>query len=149
MTVELSAQDTASCCNLFGGCFGSQGCNGGIPAEAWSYFVQTGVVTGGDYDSKEGCFPYEIPNCDHHEGGPYPPCTEGGSTPACPNPKACTNAAYHTAWSQDKHYAKSSYSLPSVQQIQESLFKEGSVTAAFSVYEDFLTYKSGGCTCSC
>lgn len=144
-TTELSAQDTASCCNLFGGCFGSQGCDGGQPAEAWQYFQRTGVVTGGDYGTKEGCFPYALPNCCHHVKCPYgAACTEGGSTPACPNPKACPNSAYTAKeWADDKHYAASAYSLQGVQAIMADIQAHGSVTAAFSVYADFLTYKSG------
>lgn len=39
---------------------------------------------------------------------------------------------------------KSSYSLPSEQdQIMTELYKNGPVEAAFSVYADFLQYKSG------
>jgi len=142
-TTELSAQDTASCCNLFGGCFGSQGCDGGQPAEAWNYFVKTGIVTGGDYNSGEGCFPYALPNCDHHEGGPYPKCQEGGNTPACPNPKACSNSKYTTPWAQDLQHAKSSYGINGAAAMQEDIMKYGSITVAFSVYSDFLTYKTG------
>ena len=41
------------------------GCNGGFPSGAWSYFKKTGLVTGGNYDTNEGCEPYSIPSCDH------------------------------------------------------------------------------------
>lgn len=144
---ELSAQDTTSCCNLFGGCFGSQGCNGGMPAEAWQYFTKNGLVTGGEYDSigkGESCFPYQLPNCNHHEGGPYPECKEGGSTPACPSPKKCSESTYAKAWGDDKTYAKSAYGVSSdPAAIQTEIMTKGPVTAAFSVYEDFITYRSG------
>lgn len=142
VALELSAQETTSCCNLFGGCFGSSGCDGGIPSEAWQYFVKTGLVTGGDYGSNEGCFPYQLPQCAHHVQSKLPPCQEGGSTPACPNPKSCSNSAYGTPWAQDKHFAKKSYGLNSVQDMMQSLVQDGGVTVAFTVYEDFLTYKS-------
>lgn len=75
VTIPFSTQDTTSCCNMFGGCFGSSGCNGGIPAEAWSYFVNTGVVSGGGYEDNgkgDTCFPYQLPKCNHHVNGPYP-----------------------------------------------------------------------------
>ena len=70
--------------------------------------------------------------------GPYQPCTEGGSTPSCPNEK-CSEKTYATAWNNDKHYAKSAYSLNSVEEIMTDIYKRGPVTGAFSVYEDFLS----------
>lgn len=145
---ELSAQDTTSCCTLFTGCGFSQGCGGGDPSAAWNYFVNTGVVTGGDYDtigSGSSCFPYQLPNCAHHEPSPkYKPCPSTvASTPACPNPEACSEKTYGTAWNNDKHFAKSAYSLGSVEQIQTDIMTYGPVTAAFTVYQDFLTYRSG------
>jgi cathepsin B len=143
LKTELSAQDTASCCSGFA-CFGSNGCDGGIPSEAWSWFVNTGVVTGGDYDDigkTDTCYPYQIKPCEHHVPGSRPPCTEGGSTPACDT--SCPNSGYAVPFNQDKHHATSAYSLGSVEDIQQSIMTKGPVTAAFSVYEDFLSYKSG------
>lgn len=135
---ELSAQDTTSCCNLFTGCGMSMGCQGGDPTAAWSYFVNTGVVTGGDYDtigSGSSCFPYQLANCAHHEPSPkYPNCSSSiASTPACPNPKACSEKSYGTAWASDKSFAKSAYSLTSVEQMQTDLMTYGPLTAAFTV----------------
>lgn len=145
---ELSAQDTTSCCNLFTGCGFSQGCQGGDPTAAWSYFVNTGVVTGGDYDTigtGSSCFPYQLANCAHHEPSPkYPNCSESiAQTPACPNPKACSESKYSTPWANDKQHAKSAYSISGVQNIQTEIMTYGPVTAAFTVYADFPTYKSG------
>lgn len=146
---ELSAEVTNSCCNLGGAgltCLGSQGCNGGQPAEAWSFFVNDGIPTGGDYSdigTGRSCAPYAIHPCWHHEYVPgLPQCTEGGSTPACPN-KKCTESNYTIPYEQDLHNAKSVHSLPSVESIMEDLVQSGPVTVAFSVYSDFLTYKSG------
>ena len=145
---ELSAQDTTSCCNLFTGCGFSQGCQGGDPTAAWSYFVNTGVVTGGDYDtigSGSTCFPYQLANCAHHEASPkYANCSSSiAATPACPNPKACSEKKYSTPWANDKQKAKSAYSISGVEQIQTEIMTYGPVTAAFTVYQDFLTYHSG------
>ena len=39
--------------------------------------------------------------------------------------------------------AASSYGLGSVDNIKQDIFSYGTATAAFTVYEDFLTYKSG------
>lgn len=144
---ELSAQDTTSCCNLLNGCFGSQACDGGIPSEAWSYFVNSGVVSGGDYNTigkGESCWPYQLPICAHHVTEPgLKPCQDGLTAPSCPNPRKCSEPKYTTSWDNDRHSASTSYSLNSVQDIESDLAQYGSVTAAFSVYEDFLTYKSG------
>jgi cathepsin B len=62
--VHLSAEDLVDCCGSCG-----FGCNGGFPESAWEWFVRTGIVTGGNYNSNEGCQPYSIPACDHHVNG--------------------------------------------------------------------------------
>jgi hypothetical protein len=42
-----------------------RGCAGGYPSAAWHYYKSTGIVTGGNYNSSQGCQPYTIPICDH------------------------------------------------------------------------------------
>ncbi len=85
----LSAEDVASCCSSCG-----DGCNGGDPGAAWDYFQSSGIVTGGPYNSNQGCcklcsllaapaacpcadegctVPYEVAACDHHVKGNLPP----------------------------------------------------------------------------
>jgi cathepsin B len=106
-------------------------------------------VTGGDYLAKEdgsSCFPYQLPNCDHHEGGPYPTCPSICGASECATPKCASacEANYPKKWAADKHHASTAYSVSSsVAQIQAELMTYGSVTAAFTVYADLLTYKSG------
>ena len=46
---HLSAEDLLSCCD---GC--GFGCNGGYPEAAWNFFKKDGIVTGGQYNSKQG-----------------------------------------------------------------------------------------------
>lgn len=46
-------------------------------------------------------------------------------------------------YAADKHKGASSYGFASVAAIKQDIFQYGSVTAAFTVYEDFLTYSSG------
>ena len=113
-----------------------------------SYLVKTGIVTGGNYNdstSGEWCQKYSLPNCDHHENGQYKMCS---AQPEFPTPK-CTatcdsSSAYKTPYTQDKHKFASSYSIaPNVQAIASEILANGPVEAAFTVYEDFLTYKSG------
>ena len=40
-----------------------------FPVPFRRYWEMDGLVTGGQWDSKEGCQPYEIPKCDHHTTG--------------------------------------------------------------------------------
>jgi cathepsin B len=133
-SVHLSAQDMNSCCTSCG-----FGCGGGYPASAWSYWKGSGLVSGGNYNSKVGCAPYSIPACDHHVVGKLPPCGPEVPTPACT--RKCQNGAN---WNQDKHFAASSYGVRArVADIQNEIMTHGPVEGAFSVYEDFLAYKSG------
>ncbi|XP_076012041.1 cathepsin B [Genypterus blacodes] len=135
--VEISSEDLLSCCHSCG-----MGCNGGYPSAAWNFWTKAGLVSGGLYDSNFGCRPYSIPPCEHHVNGTRPSCTgEGGTTPKCV--KQC-KSGYTPAYAEDKHFGKSSYSVPAEQeQIQLELFQNGPVEAAFTVFEDFLLYKSG------
>jgi cathepsin B len=50
-TPHISAEDLLTCCGFSCG----SGCSGGYPASACDYFKSTGIVTGGQYDSHEGC----------------------------------------------------------------------------------------------
>lgn len=47
------------------------------------------------------------------------------------------------SWNNDLHFGGSAYSLAGEQDIMQEIYKNGPVETAFSVYEDFLTYKSG------
>jgi len=136
---HLSAEDLTSCCTSCG-----FGCDGGDPGAAWNWFTQTGVVTGGNYDDFSWCSSYSLPNCDHHEPGKYQPCpADEYPTPACPT--ACdSNSTYKVAYGQDKHIFASAYSVSSdPTAIAQEIMTNGPVEAAFTVYEDFITYKTG------
>ena len=52
-----------------------------------NYWVESGIVTGGQYDSHKGCEPYEVKACDHHVKGHLKPC--GGIVPTPPCKKKC------------------------------------------------------------
>lgn len=132
---HYSAEDLVSCCITCG-----MGCNGGFPGMAWRYWVHKGLVSGGNYNSNQGCSPYEIAPCEHHVNGTRPPCESGGSTPKCH--KTCENS-YDVPYKKDKHYGKTSYSVEGEQQLQKEIMTNGPVEGAFSVYEDFVQYKSG------
>lgn len=117
--VVLSAQDLTSCDNL------NSGCNGGNPSLAWRYMSTTGVVS-------EECYPYEMGTCQH------PGCSDE-PTPKCN--KTCANGK---TFASDKHFAANFYSIArNVSQIATEIMTNGPVEAAFTVYTDFNTYKSG------
>ncbi|XP_077302123.1 cathepsin B [Arctopsyche grandis] len=134
---RFSAEDLLSCCSSCG-----FGCNGGFPSSAWSYWVKRGLVSGGSYGSHLGCQPYEIAPCEHHVNGTRLPCTgEGGNTPECN--KQCEEG-YNVPYDKDRHFGQKAYSLDSNEdQIKQEIFTNGPVEAAFTVYSDLLSYKSG------
>ena len=120
--LELSAQDMVSCCDSCG-----DGCEGGYPSAAWDFWDQTGLVS-------ETVYPYAFPSCEHHINGSKPPCGSVQPTPDCNQQKI----------SGPKNNGASSYSVGStVEEIQTEIMTNGPVEVAFSVYADFLTYKSG------
>jgi len=142
---HLSPLDTLSCCNTENGCE-SFGCNGGDPASAWEWFVNEGVVTGGEFGDDSTCKPYAFPKCAHHVDSPsLQPCSSGKEyeTPTCL--RECTNKAYsHSTYSKDKHKSVEAYAVQNHEEaIKREIMKNGPVSAAFMVYEDFLAYKGG------
>jgi cathepsin B len=123
--LQLAPLDLVSCDQNDGGC------QGGDPASAWTY-AQSGLAT-------EQCMPYLQAN-----GGPIPtcppatePCLNFVDTPNCPSTCASGSAIQRT------HAVGSVYNVNGVSQIETEIDQNGSVEAAFTVYSDFLTYKSG------
>lgn len=146
-TNKMSPEDTVSCCTGRV-CSFSMGCNGGQPAGAWNWFQQTGVTTGGDYaDNGAGnsCKPYSMVSCAHHvePSNGLPACDDvpSYSTPKCTS--TCSESSYGTAYSKDKHFAKSSYAIKGAENIQREIMEKGPISVAMSVYEDFEAYSSG------
>jgi len=92
-------------------------------------------------ETPKNCQPYSLPPCDHHTTGKYNPCPAVVPTPDCSN--ECQDS-YPTPYKKDKHMASDAYNVDSdVRAIQTEIMTYGPVEAAFSVYEDFLAYKSG------
>ena len=146
-TTILSPEDTVSCCSGLN-CAFSMGCNGGQPSGAWKWFVSTGVSTGGDwYDNDKGttCKPYSMQTCAHHTTPPegMASCTdvESYSTPKCTS--SCSESAYTTPYKSDKLKAKSEYSVKGIENMQKEMMEKGTLSVAFTVYEDFEAYSSG------
>lgn len=111
-----------------------------IPCMFRDYWVSHGLVTGGQYGSKEGCQPYLIAKCSHHEAGPFPNCTGSEPTPKC---ETECQPGYSKSYEDDKHYGKTAYSVEGVDKIQSEIMTNGPVEASFTVYADFPTYRSG------
>lgn len=58
-------------------CCGSScgfGCNGGFPGGAWSFFKNSGLVTGNEYNNHSWCRAYSFASCEHHVEGSKPSC---------------------------------------------------------------------------
>lgn len=135
----LSTQHTTSCCGALQ-CM-SFGCNGGNPGFALHWMVRSGVVTGGDYGDVDMCWPYALEPCAHHVEDPkLKPCSGDSKTPACS--KTCQKG-YDNPFDQDKTTGTKAFNIRGVDSIKENLVKYGSVSAAFTVYDDFPNYKSG------
>lgn len=133
---HFSAEDLLSCCPICG-----LGCNGGMPTLAWEYWKHFGLVSGGSYNSSQGCRPYEIPPCEHHVPGKRMPCSGDASTPKCS--RTCEDG-YNVPYKKDKHYGKHIFSVRGGEDhIRAEIFKNGPVEGAFTVYADLLSYKSG------
>jgi len=130
--VELSAEDILSCCTYCG-----SGCGGGYPISAMQFWQESGVVTGGDYDSNQGCYPYEIP----------PTGLAGKAGQVVGNAPTCYSqceSGYSNSFNNDKHYASTHYYVTGgVAGIQQEIYTNGPVQALFHVYEDFMNYRSG------
>ncbi|KAJ3662913.1 hypothetical protein Zmor_007228 [Zophobas morio] len=133
--VLISAEDLNDCCTDCG-----DGCNGGWPDEAWLYWSQKGIVTGGLYGSKDGCKAYSITPCDHHVNGTLPACGEIQSTPVCTS--VCDDGT-NLVYAEDKTTGTAYSIMQSVKQIQIEIMTNGPVEADYDVYEDFPNYSSG------
>jgi cathepsin B len=142
--IEFSSDDTAGCCSGMY-CGMSQGCSGGQPSAALKWMGKTGVVTGGDFTdigSGSSCKPYELQPCAHHvpATSKYPVCPSSEYSLKCV--KSCSESTYPTAYAADKVAEGHAASCYTMDQMMTAMTK-GPLSVAFTVYEDFPTYKSG------
>ncbi len=73
--------------------------------------------------------------------GKKSPCGAEHQIPSCH--KTC-ESGYSVSYEDDKHFGESAYSVSrEVEKIQTEIMTNGPVEGAFTVYEDFLNYKSG------
>jgi len=136
---KFSPEDTAFCSSAGNGCQGGN--------SAWNWFERTGVVTGGDYTDKGSggtCLPYGFAPCAHHvpATAKYPACPSG-EYPSATCAHACSESSYSGTYTGDKTKASNAMSVRGETQIMQELVTNGPMYVAFSVYDDFPTYKSG------
>jgi len=118
----LSFMDLVNCDQDDGGCFG------GDADSAFNFVQENGLVSG-------TCSPYTIPTCPPQQQ----PCLNFVNTPDCV--QECNDTE---VWSQSLHYLSNAYDVSSdVSAIQTEIMKYGPVEACFTVYDDFVNYKSG------
>lgn len=134
----LSSRDLLSCCSSCG-----FGCQGGWPSSAWDYIKNTGLVTGSPSSTNNTlCVKYPFLTCHHHTEG-EPQCSDYDfDTPSCQ--KSCdVDSTWPVAYNQDKVKFSRSYSVSGEENIKKELFENGPMTFSYTVYEDFMNYKSG------
>ena len=121
---RVSAAYLISCCTSCG-----NGCLGGIPSSCFSYWINSGIPSGGNYGDTTTCYPYFFPSqCSSQH------------IPSCPN--SCQDG-YPKTLSEDKSYGASAYSVRGEENMKQEIYENGSISATFSVYEDFGDYASG------
>jgi len=111
--VILSPQDLVSCDK------GDLGCNGGYLNKSWDYLVKTGIVA-------DDCYPY----------------TSGtGTTGSCTiTAGKCASGSKAT---YKKYFATSYKTFKTTNDIKADIVANGPVETGFTVYSDFMSYKSG------
>lgn len=130
----FSEDDILSCCNNCG-----KGCLGGYLSKAWQYVQIEGTVSGGTYNSTQGCRPYEIPPCKHEFGGHRPQCGIVDK-PKCV--QMCQKN-YLKKYSEDQRKIGTVYCMENGKGFKKEIYKNGPITSSMKVYADLLHYKSG------
>ncbi|XGW24166.1 hypothetical protein V3C99_005957 [Haemonchus contortus] len=136
----LSDTDILSCCGTYCG----YGCEGGYAIRAWGFARDSGVCSGGRYETTDNCKPYVFYPCGWHSGHKYYgecPYDHTFATPAC---KQYCQYGYGKRYKDDKFFVKGAFILPQNERvIQSQIMKRGPVQAAFIVYDDFSYYRKG------
>ena len=131
LQTRVSAAHLTTCCTACG-----NGCNGGYPSVAFTYWKNTGIPSGGLYGDTTTCKPYFFPPCDDH---PHK-CEDYEETPEC---EAECQEGYPKTLEEDKSYAESAYSVKGEENMMQEIYENGPIESTFLVYEDFNDYESG------
>lgn len=117
----MSPQDLVSCDST------NLGCNGGVLSRAWKWIAKNGICS-------DACYPY---------------VSGGGDVPACSS--TCTGKSFFNNPTETKYncngdaYSKSRswFGFGNTDQIKLEIKANGPVETGFTVYKDFMSYKSG------
>ncbi|CAI6358617.1 unnamed protein product [Macrosiphum euphorbiae] len=123
----LSTEELISCSGLTA-CSNGWLCNHTV---VWDYFKTHGLVSGGKYNTNDGCQPSRIP----------PIC----NMPTKINNRTCDKYCYgnDTISYNHDHVKVSHYYNIRYNDIQNEVQTYGPVTVMFSLYDDFFLYKNG------
>ncbi|XP_038052225.1 cathepsin B-like [Patiria miniata] len=137
---NFSAEDALTC-NPPNQALDNNGCAAGFTLFAWMYWVQQGLVSGGGYQTPNGCRPYPYKPCDHYEKGTYGPCQAKPDSTVCN--KTCV-AGYPVPYEADKRKGSLYYNVGYTEaDIQNEIMTYGPASVDMDLYEDLLTYRSG------
>jgi len=135
---SISALDLMACCNFCG-----YQCKGGWPDEAFYQWTYNGIVTGDNYTVNSLCKPYPIAPCK------LDPQTGKNKCPAEPKnnfkcESKCQTGYTSEIYKNDHYYGKDvKYFSNQNDAAIDELLKNGPIVAAFNVYRDFYSYKTG------
>lgn len=126
---HVSSYDLMTCCKK---CAPRGICEGGSSERAWQYWADSGLVSGGEFGSNEGCVPYAIdPEVSFYING-YP--TNNKCKKEC-------QPEYNLTYQEDLTYGKGLYSVENdMEAIQLEIMNNGPVQAAFKAYQDFESF---------
>ncbi|KAH9633331.1 hypothetical protein HF086_004045 [Spodoptera exigua] len=133
---HFSAEDLISCCETCG-----LGCVKGLHFAAWDYWTKLGLVSGGNYNSSEGCKPYNTPPGENFVTEEMPSSSRIVDISSC---KMFCESSYNVKYRNDKRYGDRAYIIErNENQIKIELYFNGPVEGVMEVYTDFLNYKYG------
>jgi cathepsin B len=136
-TRVISYQDLLECCPNCG-----YKCGGGSTVFAYNYWINYGISTGGAYNDTKYCKPYVFPPCNDPAYRYTSGCLVRNTTLTCGS--TCQNSYLSPTYPNDKIKGRTAYRVLGGEEIiKNEIFNNGPVTAAFMVYQDFMTYKLG------
>ncbi|XP_017299558.1 mucin-22 isoform X3 [Diaphorina citri] len=123
-------------------------CMGGDSAAAWMYWINAGLVDGGDYGTHDTCLPYLSRPCNHNPQKPanngIESCTLNIDQEAYTCPSKCVNS--NKSFGEEKKYfgSKVYYVNNSTTDIQKEIMQHGPVQAKFYFHDGrFRIYSTG------
>ena len=144
IALPLSAQELCFCQQ-------ADGCDGGLPEDAWQYIQAAGLATGGQFNSTgpfQGmCADFSLPHCHHHgpQGiDPYPAegkpgCPLVKSSPQCPTDCGAGTKTQYADFKHDRFKFLGYLQMydNDADTIARAILDSGPISASFDVYDDF------------